>query len=241
MSKRTRQLRDEISDMNWQLEESSERALRKMMEYLRLKNVSTYQRLMVQRDLTQSVLEAQAQGRTLDDVIGRDFHEFCDSIIAELPQPTAQERRLRMLRDGVGGLALLWFLACLVPLLSGYLAYSSRPALWQALRELGYISTDMPVTPMHLILLLVGTIFVARLSVSDKSKQADRLFQPRRKMMYAILMCGALVFFNWLNGRGLIPISGFLTHTLVVLPLGVNVVVQVVFVGAFLLLNERTD
>ena len=53
MSRRTRALRDEIADINWQLNDESERALKTMDNYLRLKNIGALQRLSVLRDLTQ--------------------------------------------------------------------------------------------------------------------------------------------------------------------------------------------
>lgn len=241
MSRRTRALRDEIADINWQLSDDSERALKTMEEYLRLKNVGTYQRLGVMLDLTQMALDAQAQGRRLDEVIEGGHQAFCDAIITELPQPTVQERRWRMLRDGVGGLALLWFLTLLLPLILVYASYSSMPGLWDVVVEFGYFSTDVSVTPLHLLLFIIGTFFVARLSVSDKSRQADRLFRPRRKVLYTMLICGAMVLVNWLNWRGMIPTPDLLMHDLFVLPLGVNVAVQAVLVGMFLLLNEKVD
>ena len=181
MSRRTRALRDEIADINWRLNDDSERALKTMDNYLRLKNIGALQRLSVLRDLTQMALEAQAQGRKLDEVVGCDHQAFCDAIIAELPQPTARERRLRILRDGVGGLALFWFIAFPMMLLMQYLSYSSLPGLWETLVEYGYISTDLPVTLGQLLIVVIDGGMMACLSVSNRSSHANRQFHPRRK------------------------------------------------------------
>lgn len=241
MSRRTRKLRDEIADINWQLNDDSERALKTMDNYLRLKNIGALQRLSVLRDLTLMALEAQAQGRSFDDVIGHDHRVFCDAIIAELPQPTARERRLRILRDGVGGLALFWFIAFPLILLMQYLSYSSLPGLWETLVEYGYISTDLPVTLGQLLIVVIGGGTMACLSVSNRSSHANRQFHPRRKAAYYVVFFGALAILNWLSRQGAIPMPEFLFNELATMPLSVNRIIQALLIGAFVFLNEQVD
>lgn len=241
MSRRTRALRDEIADINWRLNDDSERALKTMDNYLRLKNIGALQRLSVLRDLTQMALEAQAQGRKLDEVVGCDHQAFCDAIIAELPQPTARERRLRILRDGVGGLALFWFIAFPMMLLMQYLSYSSLPGLWETLVEYGYISTDLPVTLGQLLIVVIGGGMMACLSVSNRSSHANRQFHPRRKAAYYVVFFGALAILNWLSRQGAIPMPEFLFNELATMPLSVNLIIQVLLVGTFVILNEQVD
>lgn len=241
MSRRTRALRDEIADINWRLNDDSERALKTMDNYLRLKNIGALQRLSVLRDLAQMALEAQAQGRKLDEVVGCDHQVFCDAIIAELPQPTARERRLRILRDGVGGLALFWFIAFPMMLLMQYLSYSSLPGLWETLVEYGYISTDLPVTFGQLLIVVIGGGMIACLSVSNRSSHANRQFHPRRKVAYYVVFFGALAILNWLSRQGAIPMPEFLFNELATMPLSVNLIIQVLLVGTFVILNEQVD
>lgn len=241
MSRRTRALRDEIADINWQLNDESERALNTMMEYLRLKNVAAYPRLSVQRDLTQMALEAQGQGRTLDDMIDGDHQAFCDAIIAELPQPGVRERRLRMLRDGVGGLALFWFIAFPMLLILQYLTYSSLPIPWDVLEELGYVSTDVLVMPAHFVLLAIGVVAMARRSVSKKTMQANMQFRPWRKALYYIVFFGVIVMINALGRQGALPMPGFLVNEIATMPLSVNLIIQMVLIGVFLVINEFVD
>ena len=241
MSRRTRALRDEIADINWQLNDESERALKTMDNYLRLKNIGALQRLSVLRDLTQMALEAQAQGRKLDEVVGCDHQAFCDAIIAELPQPTVRERRLRILRDGVGGLALFWFIAFPLILLMQYLSYSSLPGLWETLVEYGYISTDLPVTLGQLLIVVIGGGIMACLSVSNRSSHANRQFHPRRKVAYYVVFFCALAILNWLSRQGAIPMPEFLFSELATMPLSVSLIIQVLLVGTFVILNEQVD
>ena len=241
MSRRTRALRDEIADINWQLNDESERALKTMDNYLGLKNIGALQRLSVLRDLTQMALDAQMQGRSLDEVFGSDHQAFCDCVIAELPQPTARERRLRILRDGVGGLALFWFIAFPMMLLMQYLSYASLPGLWETLVEYGYISTDLPVTLGQLLIVAIGGGMMACLSVSNRSIHANRQFHPRRQAAYYVLFFGALAILNWLSRQGVIPVPEFLFNELVTMPLSVNLIIQALLIGTFVTLNEQVD
>lgn len=241
MSRRTRALRDEIADINWQLNDDSERALKTMDAYLQMKNIGTLRCLSVLRDLTQMALDAQTQGRRLDEVIDGDHQAFCDAIIAELPQPTKKERRLCMLRDGLGGLALFWAIAFLLPLFLLYASYSSMPGLWDVVKELGYLSTDTPVMVSQIILLLIGAVAMARRSVSKKTMQANMQFRPRRKALYHVLFFGALLMLDRLLQQGAVPVPDFFSYELAIMPLNVNVMIQAVLVGAFLLVNERVD
>ena len=96
MSKRTRALKEEIYDLYPKLTPASAAALDAMISYLKLKNIGACQRLSVQRDIAQMLLEAEAQGRAIEEVLGTDHRAFCDEIITALPQPTLRERRLRM-------------------------------------------------------------------------------------------------------------------------------------------------
>ena len=239
MSKRTRALKEEIYDLYPKLTPASAAALDAMIAYLKLKNIGACQRLSVQRDIAQMLLEAEAQGRAIEEVLGTDHRAFCDAIITALPQPTLRERRLRMERDGVGGLALGWALAFLVPVIVTYLTYSSVPGMWEVVTEYYGVTTSVPFTLLQVFLLIVLTGACARISVIRRRWQADVQFSSRRKVVYYVVYVGALYVIG-LCSRW-IKMPAFLMEPLFMLPLAVNVAVQVVLVGAFFWLNERVD
>lgn len=186
MSKRTRALKEEIYDLYPKLTPASANALDAIIAYLKLKNIGACQRLSVQRDVAQMLLDAEAQGRDLEDVLGADHRAFCDAIIAALPQPALRERRLRMGRDGIGGLALGWALAFLAPVIVTYLTYSSVPGMWEVVTEYYGVTTSVPFTLLQVFLLMVLTWACARISVTRRRWQADVQFSSRRKAMYYV-------------------------------------------------------
>lgn len=239
MSKRTRALKNEIYDLYPKLAPASSAALDAMIAYLKLKNIGAYQRLSVQRDIAQMLLEAEGQGRAIEEVLGSDHRAFCDEIIAALPQPTLRERRLRMGRDGVGGLALGWALAFLVPVIVTYLTYSSLPGLWEVVTEYYGVTTSVPFTLLQVLLLIVLTGACARISVTRRRWQADVQFSSRRKVLYNVAFFALLYVIN--IGSRWVQLPNFLMEPLFMLPFAVNVVVQALLVGAFFWLNERVD
>lgn len=60
--------------------------------YIKIADISEYNREIVRRDISEMIIEAQNRGENIDDVIGGDYKEFCDSIIESLPKRTAKER-----------------------------------------------------------------------------------------------------------------------------------------------------
>lgn len=239
MSKRTRALKDELYNLYPKLTPTAAAALDKMIAYLKMKNIGAYHRLSVQCDIAQLLLEAEAQGRSIEDVLGTDHRAFCDAIIDALPQPTLRERRLRMGRDGIGGLALGWALAFLVPVIEIYLTYSSVPGVWEVAKEYYGVTTSVPFTVLQVLLLMVLSWACARISVIRRRWQADVQFSSRRKVVYYVVYVGALYVIG-LCSRW-IKLPAFLMEPLFMLPFAVNVVVQALLVGAFFWLNERVD
>ena len=227
MSKRTRALKDELYDLYPKLTPTAAAALDKMIAYLKLKNIGAYHRLSVQCDIAQMLLEAEAQGRSLEDVLGTDHRAFCDAIIGALPQPTLRERRLRMGRDGIGGLALGWALAFLVPVIVIYLTYSSVPGVWEVAKDYYGVTTSVPFTVLQVLLLM------------RRRWQVNVQFSSRRKVLYYVAFFALLYVIN--IGSHWVQLPDFLTEPLFMLPLAVNVVVQALLVGAFFWLNEHVD
>lgn len=239
MSKRTRALKDELYDLYPKLTPTAAAALDKMIAYLKLKNIGAYHRLSVQCDIAQMLLEAEAQGRSIEDVLGTDHRAFCDAIVGALPQPTLRERRLRMGRDGIGGLALGWALAFLVPVIQIYLTYSSVPGVWEVAKEYYGVTTSVPFTVLQVLLLMVLSWACARISVTRRRWQANVQFSLRRKVLYYVAFFALLYVIN--IGSHWVQLPDFLTEPLFMMPLAVNVAVQVVLVGAFFWLNEHVD
>lgn len=111
--------------------------------------------------------------------------------------------------------------------------------MWEVVTEYYGVTTSVPFTLLQVFLLIVLTGACARISVIRRRWQADVQFSSRRKVVYYVVYVGALYVIGLCSRWIMLP--DFLMEPLFMLPLAVNVAVQVVLVGAFFWLNERVD
>lgn len=134
MTRQTQLLQDENERSSDQLSRPTEQVFRQITQYIRTAPINGYQQECIRRDILQMLLDADAQGRTAEDVLGADYRAFCDSVIAEAPPLTSRERLLIGLR---GALLTACFL----------IIYWLIPVIWQ-LRQSWPI---LPVTVGNLV------------------------------------------------------------------------------------------
>lgn len=60
--------------------------------YIRGADISDYNQEVVRRDLSEMILSAQDRGEDIHSVIGGDFKEFCDEVIANLSPKTTKDK-----------------------------------------------------------------------------------------------------------------------------------------------------
>ena len=129
MTRQTQLLQDENERSSDKLSRPTEQVFRQITQYIRTAPINGYQQKCIRRDILQMLLDAEAQGRTAEDVLGADYRAFCDSVIAELPPISGRTRTLGALRDVLPAavvLLLIW--------LAGRLAeYAAGLAVWPAL------------------------------------------------------------------------------------------------------------
>lgn len=101
MSKRTKELLRANNALDAQLNKDNQQMMTNIVVYIRSANISEYEQELVRRDITHMLLDAQAEGRTAEEVIGDDAQAFCDEVIAALPPRPAGERALDALRTGL--------------------------------------------------------------------------------------------------------------------------------------------
>lgn len=239
MSKRTRAFAEEIETLNKKLDVETEDTLARMMRYLRLRNVGRYNRLRIQRDLAQQLLAAKAQGHSMEDVVGSDQAAFCEALIAALPAPTPREKRLRVLRNGIIGLALFWFICFVVTLVIKCTVYSSFPGGWEAAVKFHDVTTDIDVTPVELIVLVFGVAVFIYSAISSNKRQARKELDPSHKETSYI---GKVLFVLGLNFfLTHVPIPDVLQQPLFAIPLVPNLLIQAGLIVAAWQLYERVD
>ena len=91
---RTKQLMRENNVFERALSQEFNQVLTDMVVYLRSAPVSEYNQELVRRDIGRMFLDAQRRGDSPADVIGEDYRQFCDQVLAEVPRLTVRERVL---------------------------------------------------------------------------------------------------------------------------------------------------
>ena len=98
---RTKQLLRENNAFERALTPEFNQVLTNMVVYLRSAPVSEYNQELVRRDIGRMFLDAQQRGDSPADVIGEDYKQFCDQVLAEVPRLTVRERVLDGLSTGL--------------------------------------------------------------------------------------------------------------------------------------------
>ena len=92
MNKKTKELNRMNNSLDKQVNAENKEIFTDMICYLRGANISGYHQELVRHDLTEMVLSAQLRGENIRTVIGEDYQEFCDDVIASLPPATLKQR-----------------------------------------------------------------------------------------------------------------------------------------------------
>lgn len=85
MSKRTRIARKEIKKMEAELHSDYAQFMQQMKDYLRFTDVGADQKTLIYHDIVNMLLEGQARGQSVQEIIGEDYRDFCDEVIAAAP------------------------------------------------------------------------------------------------------------------------------------------------------------
>ena len=99
MSKRTKELLRANNALDAQLNKANQQVMTNIVVYIRSANISEYEQELVRRDIAHMLLDAQAEGRTAEEVLGEDAQVFCEAVIAVLPPRSQKERLLDSVRN----------------------------------------------------------------------------------------------------------------------------------------------
>ena len=108
---RTKQLMRENNAFERALSPEFNQVLTDMVVYLRSAPVGEYNQELVRRDIGRMFLDAQRRGDSPADVIGEDYRQFCDQVLAEVPRLTVRERVLDSLSTSLvclGAWGVIW-------------------------------------------------------------------------------------------------------------------------------------
>lgn len=92
MNSKTKILNLENNKLDEQFSVEDQKVFTDIICYLRGSNLSDYDIEVIRHDIYEMVLSAQERGENMDSVINNDYKEFCDNIIASLPQKTKKQK-----------------------------------------------------------------------------------------------------------------------------------------------------
>lgn len=80
------------------INEENDKVLTDMICYLRVSGISKYNQELVRADLIEMILDAQERGENIQQVMGKDYKQICDNIIAEFSQETKAKKAVEYIR-----------------------------------------------------------------------------------------------------------------------------------------------
>lgn len=169
---RTKQLMRENNAFERALSPEFNQVLTDMVVYLRSAPVSEYNQELVRRDIGRMFLDAQRRGDSPADVIGEDYRQFCDQVLAEVPRLTVRERVLDSLSASLvclGAWGVIWLVNRGVR--GMFFSDSAITGGWP----------DIPVTVGDL---LVTVLILAARRISVPRLLPRRVFQRLRRTVF---------------------------------------------------------
>ena len=91
MKKETKELLKKNNENEKNILEENDEIYTNMIVYLRGANISEYNQEKVREDLIAMIVDGQERGDDIQKVIGENYKEICDEIIAEIPKKTVKE------------------------------------------------------------------------------------------------------------------------------------------------------
>lgn len=92
MNKKTKELNKQNNLLDKKISNDNQPIFTDMICYLRSSNLTDYDIEVIRRDLSEMVISAQERGESISDVIGGNFKEFCDEVIASVPPKTKLQK-----------------------------------------------------------------------------------------------------------------------------------------------------
>lgn len=217
MSRRVKEMLKENNELEQQLSDEGRKVLTDIVVYLRGVPVSMYEQEKVRRDIIQMLIDGEKRETSAREVIGEDYREFCDSIVAEIPHMSRKEKVLVCIRDTLPALIVLLVIWCagrLAEVLAGVLP-----------------SFNCPVTLGNLvggILLLAGAEGLITL-LTKYAFESSRSFNKKWGSVLVIVFIAA-VFANYL-----------ITYKVFRIHLGLAVVLTLAIFVAYRILDSSVD
>lgn len=210
MENKVKKLMNQNNVLDKEINDENQSKYTDMICYLRGADISEYDIEAVRQDLIEMIVCAQKRGEDIGSVIGGDYKEFCDDVIANLPRKTGKQKVIDVLSITCRGISILFAINIVLsggPSLVIQNIISKAPGDW---------SISISVGNAVSIILIV---FLANFMVNGIMKNA---LKKERKGKKAVIFLGCfiitsvLIVIQKLGSSTLFTINIFLACAIIV-------------------------
>lgn len=166
MDKRTRKLLRENNKNEKLLSKEANAVVPDIVCYIRASNISEYDQEIIRRDIDRMILDGEARGESVKDVIGEDYKTFCDAVISEVPQLTKSQKLMSLVSEIALSLTIvsaIWFVMSEISLLK-------NGDSWR------YLDVTLVHVLWGILIIVIGdALFIWATRFSFASKKADTI------------------------------------------------------------------
>lgn len=123
MKRETKELLMKNNESEKQINKENEGIYTDMIVYLRGANITEHNQEKVREDLIEMIVHGQERGDDIQKVVGDNYKEICDEIIAEMPKKTKTQKVMETTIFGLDICCILGFIyiikSCINMLVSG--------------------------------------------------------------------------------------------------------------------------
>lgn len=194
-----------------------------MIVYLRSADISEYYQEKVREDLIEMIVHGQERGDDIKKVMGENYKQICDDIIAEMPKKTKAQK----ITDAViMSLDIIWILGFIYVAKAVFSMLLSRKFVWHVDVKIGEIVSALAIAFVANIIV----IYICKTALNDRECEEE---DKKNNKLTTFLKTWILLLF--VSAAIILP-AIFLQQTLFVANIIVMVIVfAVVFVTSKLL------
>lgn len=210
MENKVKKLMNQNNVLDKEINDENQSKYTDMICYLRGADISEYDIEAVRQDLIEMIVCAQKRGEDIGTVIGGDYKEFCDDVIANLPRKTGKQKLIDVLSITCRGISILFAINIVLsggPSLIIQNIISKAPGDW---------SISISVGNAVSIILIV---FLANFMVNGIMKNALKVETKRKKAVIFLgcfIITSVLIVIQKLGSSTLFTINIFLACAIIV-------------------------
>ena len=118
MKKETKELLKKNNENEKKIYEENDEIYTNMVVYLRCSGISEHNQEKVREDLIAMIIDGQDRGDDIQKVMGENYKEICDEIIAEFPKKTTKEKVIHALMMTLDVIWILGFISVIKNLIA---------------------------------------------------------------------------------------------------------------------------